>query len=420
MKKFDPYDFSKKVIDGVPVYYKNLPLAPCIHINIIFSTGSIYDPKGKEGLSHFLEHMIFDGCPSLPNKKAIKEWSKIHTLNSWNAWTWFTNTNYHLKCLPEKIDIVLSGMKDMIFNPLLKDEDVEHERSVITQEAWGVYKNEKYLSFCKKTLDNVYHGTARVNTTSPLGWPDSIKNISQKDVALWHRTNYGKGNFSIVISGAIDSKTLEKMGKFLKTIPQAKLERIKFGELQKPKKNFITKTGEEIGDPREQAEISFERAIATKSAPSEEIQLMTSSLLQDILYERLRTEKALCYGISTGSYIQKDFLSWTVNLKIKEENVDVVKKEFWKALGDIISGKEKSRFDVLKKVRIDRLKSIEEVTEDITQNVLMNILKYEKIIQKEKMILERQKISYKDVVSCLKNAFKKEWTVIEVILPAKK
>ena len=47
---FDPYDFKKKEIEGVPIFYKNLPWAPCINIYIVFNTGSFNDPVGKEGI----------------------------------------------------------------------------------------------------------------------------------------------------------------------------------------------------------------------------------------------------------------------------------------------------------------------------------------------------------------------------------
>ena len=419
-KEFDPYDFSKKIIDGVPMYYKNFPSSPAIHIRVCFNVGSLNDDEKSAGVSHFLEHMIFDGAPSLPTKKDIKEWSKIHALNSWNAWTWYTNTNYHLKCLPAEIDNVLAGMKDMIFHPLLRTEDVEHERKVITQEAWGRYKNEKYLAYRKEMWKNTYHGTAQVNTASPLGWPDTIAQISQADIAKWHKANYGKGNFFMVVAGAIEEKHLEKIEKFLEGIPKAKPSKLDFGNLSKPKKTSVTKLSDKIGDPREQAEVSFERTMPAKSAPGEEIELMAGALLQDILFERLRTEKALCYGVSAGSHIQRNLHEWGVNIKVKEENVKTVKVEYQKALSDIFTGKEKKRFDTLKKVRIDRLKSMEEITEDTTDEVLDSIWKYGKIVPKSLMLKEREKVTYSDVVKCLKEAFKKDWVVTEVILPSKK
>ena len=65
-------------------------------------------------------------------------------------------------------------------------------------------------------------------------------------------------------------------------------------------------------------------------------------------------------------------------------------------------------------------KSMEEITADSTENVLSDLWKYGKITTKKSMLSEREKVSYKDVVDCLKNAFKKDWTVTEIILPSKK
>lgn len=417
---FDPYDFSRVIYDGVPVYYKNFPTSPCIHIHICFNVGSLDDREKSAGISHFLEHMIFDGSPKIPDKKAVEEWRKLNTLGSWNAWTFFSNTNYHLRCLPEKFETVLDGMFDMIFNPFLRAKDVEHERKVITQEAWGVYKNEKYLRYCKETLHNSYHGTLREKTTSPLGWPETVAKITQEDITKWHKENYGKGNFFIVVAGKIKDGDLKKVENFIKNTPTVKTRKIDFGNIGKPKKLSLTKTGEEIGDPREQAEISFDRVQSVKSASGNEIQKMSEAFLYDILFERLRTEKALCYGVSVGAYGQKDFIMWNVNLKVKDDSVNVVKKEFWKALDDITSGKEKTRFNKLKQVRIDRLKSLEEITANTTEQVLNNLWRFGKTIPFKSMLKEREDISYKDVSTCLKNAFQKDWTVTEVILPSKK
>src|SRR5579872_116186 len=111
---FDPFEFEKTDVSGVPVYWKNVPSAPCIYVHVVFDCGSFDDPKGKEGVAHFFEHLIFNGSPSLPDKKAVNEWSKQYALNSWNAWTSFYNTNFHLKCLPENFDTVLIGIKDKI------------------------------------------------------------------------------------------------------------------------------------------------------------------------------------------------------------------------------------------------------------------------------------------------------------------
>ena len=96
---------------------------------------------------------------------------------------------------------------------------------------------------------NSFSGTRKGEVVSPLGWPDTIAKISQKNVSDWHKKNYGKGNFFIVIGGNIDGETLQKIKNFLKGIPVAEKKKGNFGTIPKPKKLSVTKTADEIGDP---------------------------------------------------------------------------------------------------------------------------------------------------------------------------
>ncbi len=419
-KPFDPYEFSKKIIKGVPVYYKTVDSSPCVFVQISFNVGCSNDPKEIVGLSHFLEHMIFDGSPKIPNKKAVEEWSRVNTFKSWNAWTSRTDTTYHLRCLPEKIDTILDGMEDMIFHPLLRAEDVEHERSVITQEAWGRYKNDKYLKYRKEITKNFFHGTTMEDCDSPLGWPETVAKISREEVAQWHKKNYGRGNFFMVVGGAINDKTLHKIEKFLERIPKAKEINRSKSVFKKPLNSHVVKTGDEIGQIKEQAEVAFERILPVEKNFDEETNSMLAELTYDLLFERLRTERALCYSVHIESFTSPLYVAWAAGLRVDEKNIEVVKKEFRRALQDIIKGKEKARFETLKKMRIERLKAAEEVTEDIAYHAINQLRNKGKITPRKESMRKRVKVTYADVVACLKQAFDAKWTVTEVILPSKK
>src|SRR5579872_3606922 len=258
IKDFDPYDFEKKEIHGVPVYWKNLPWAPCVHIRIVFNVGAFNDEVGKEGTAHFLEHMMFQGCPSMPNEKAIKEFRKKYSLGTLNANTWYNRTIYTARSLPENFKKVLDGVKDMIFRSYLQKEDVEHERKVITQEAWRYYKNEKFLHYIKERSKNLYHGHEWERNPRTLGWPETITKINQKDLADFHAKGYSKENMFIVLTGNLEEKDLDLMKVFLNDVPSNKKIKLSEGATEKPLNNKTTKTAEEIGDVREQLEFSIE------------------------------------------------------------------------------------------------------------------------------------------------------------------
>jgi predicted Zn-dependent peptidase len=391
-KNFDPYDFSEREIDGVKIYYKNLPTAPCIHIRVVFNTGAFDDPIGKEGLSHFLEHMIFDGCPSLPDKKAIKEWAKLHTLNTWNAWTDFDNTCYWFKCLPEEYDKALSGMKDMIFNSYLRAEDVEHERKVITQEAWNRFLNEKYLKYCKEFVDNIFHGHNHGRLSTALGWPDTIEKISVDDIKNWHKNNYGLGNFFIVLAGAVEEKHIDGLKNFLKDLPKVNETVKSVEELGKPKNKRFEKTADEIGQVKEQVEISMLRVAGKRNYSENEINGLVGRLLYDLLFERLRIENSLCYGVNVGGWMGKTYSQMSMNVKTEEKNIKLVEQEFKKAINEIIDKKHISRFDLIKKMYIEQLKSAEFLSGDVADDTVNELSRFEGHIVTQKEQLEEGNI----------------------------
>ena len=421
IKNFDPYDFSKKEINGVPVYYKNLPWAPCIHVRVCFNTGAFDDPVGKEGLSHFFEHMIFDGSPTLPDKKAIREWEKNYTLNTWNARTGFDGTYYELKCLPEKYEDVLAGIKDMIFHSYFREKDVEHERKVITQEAWNRFQNEKFLAYSREMTDNLFYGHVHSRFYSPVGWPETIAKISREDIVSWHKKNYGIGNFFVVLVGAMEEKHVDGLKNFLKDLPKAEKISKNFGETSTPKQKRFVKTADEIGEVKEQVEISFVRIAEKLSHEKAQVSNIFSMFMSDILFERLREEKSLCYSVKVQSWMEKRYTQIFMNVKTEEKNIEIVEEEFKKVLDEIAEGKLKEKFETVKKVYFERVESNENLSGDIADTTLREISKFDgHIITHIEQLAEIKKVTYEDITEFAKWAFDPEYVYTEIILPSKK
>lgn len=421
IQNFDPYDFSKKEIDGVPVYYKNIPWAPCINIRVVFNTGAFNDPVGKEGLSHFLEHMIFDGSPLLDDKKAIRAWSKINALNSWNAWTGYSKTTYWLKCLPENFEKVLIGMKDMIFKPHLRPEDVEHERKVITQEAWGRYQNEKYLNYIKEAIQIVFSGHSHERISSPLGWPDTISKITAEDIVSWHKNNYGKGNFFIVLTGAVSDSDIKLLSAFVEGVPEASLSEKKEEKYLKPRLNRVVKKADEIGEVKEQVEISISRFNRDLPYEKNEIARMYQMLLSDMLHERLRIEHSLCYSVKVFFSMDNSYSHISIIVNTEEKNIDLVEQEVKKLIQEIEDGKHEARFELNKASKIERSKSTERLSDEIADETLQEVSKYNgHIISLEEQWRFMEAVTYKNIIDFSKSYMDQEYVFTEIILPSSK
>ena len=94
-----------------------------------FKVGSKNEPKEINGISHFIEHMIFKGSPKFPNYLDI---SKTFDANgiSFNAYTSKDTTAYHYKFLStkENLNIICKITSDMIMNPLMREKEINTER----------------------------------------------------------------------------------------------------------------------------------------------------------------------------------------------------------------------------------------------------------------------------------------------------
>lgn len=420
IQDFDPYDFSEEKIEGISVYYKNLPWAPCTHIRFVFSIGAFNDPVGKEGLAHFLEHMIGNGSPLVPDKKAVKEFSRQYMLNSRNAMTGYNMTVYLSKCLPENFQKVFETMNDYVFNPFLRKEDIEHERKVITQEAWGRYKNEKHLNYIKECSENIYARHEKSRISSPLGWPKTVAEIEQMDTAEFHKKNYIKENLSIFLVGAIQKTDLSFLSEILKKTPSGKKIEKNEGIIDKPKIKRFERIGEEIGDPKEQLEFSIFRAIGKISEEETDISVQTKMLLYDVLFERLRVEHSLCYGVSTYMSSNKNYFEGGVMINTSEDKLELVEKEVWNVINEIINGKWNERFKTMHTMALEQIKSKEYLSDDIIKNASVDFIYNGKIKTLNEIVNEAKKVTYQDIQKFLKKIFDPEYVFTEVILPSKK
>jgi predicted Zn-dependent peptidase len=419
-KSFDPYDFSFREIAGVPVYYKHLPWAPCLHIRWSFSSGAFADPKGKEGLAHFLEHIIGNGSPTLPNKKAMREFSKLYMLGSRNALTSHYWTDYVGKCLPEHAQTVLERMVDYIFRPFMRAEDVEHERKVITQEAWERYVNAKFLGYVKEIAGNVYHGHERSRIASPLGWPETVANITHEDIKDFHGKHYVKKNLTLMLVGAVDEKILKNVGEVLETIREGEKVSHDFGHFDKPKKLRLERDSESIGIPREQVSVSFTRVVPKGEWSNEEVGDQARALLYDVLFERLRIEHSLCYSVSVEWRNYDEYLEVVVEVETSEDKIPLVEKEVWAVIDEIAEGKWRDRFALIHKSNIDRIRSNERTSDLILSSALAELHRTGKIIPLEQSLEEAAKVSYESVGEFLKRVFEKDSVFTNIILPSKK
>lgn len=446
--RFEPFAFETFELQGIPVRVKNLSFAPCIHMEIGFHYGAIHDEPGKEGTAHFLEHMIFDGSSMFADEKETQEFGKTVMLDTLNAYTGMFELFVTGKTLPHNLDLALKGIFSMIIEPKLTHKSWDHEQKVITQEAWGKFLNEKRIAYIKKERENtMYDIPDRLRTASALGWPETIMQITHEDIIKAHKQYFVKENMELYIAGNIDAvggldALKHKLDEFLIKMPSgngsSEDSDMKGGKAKdpfvpkhigNPKKPLFDHTYEEVGlSSRQQSSLSLSTTIPRMDAGCEHTDEhdahlaaldLTSKLLADLVFRKLRLENSWCYGAGAGACITTDYLGFNMGGSIDPAHVDEAVDILWKIVDEVNKGEKEIRadFEKTKQLAIDNLMARELTTRTILEEAVENVKLNGAIMPLKKWLLFLADVEFENVQNAVQTYLAKDKVFTEIVRP---
>jgi len=183
----------------LPLLTINLPAAESVTVMFLANTGSRFEPVGKEGIAHFFEHMVFKGTSKYPNAKIL-----ARTLDSvgadFNAFTSKEYTGYYVKSAASNFDLALDVLSDMLFSPLLKQDDIDREKGVIIEEL------NMYVDTPQYHIGNVFEQLLFADQALAhdiIGNKDSIRSMTSADFHAFLDQYYGPENLLLVVAGGL-------------------------------------------------------------------------------------------------------------------------------------------------------------------------------------------------------------------------
>lgn len=163
-----------------------LPESQTATIFVLVRTGSKHETKKINGVSHFLEHMLFKGTKKRPSKKEIAVMLD-NVGASYNAFTLKEFTGYYIKVAMQHLNLALDVVSDIYINSILDAREVEKERRVILEEL----KMREDLPMVKalEAFEELLYGN------QPAGWSiggtkETVSNISQKNIFDYYQLHY--------------------------------------------------------------------------------------------------------------------------------------------------------------------------------------------------------------------------------------
>ena len=202
--------YTKQTLsNGIRVVMEDIPYVNSVSIGIWVKNGSINEDKPENGVSHFIEHLLFKGTVNRTSKEIAETIDNIG--GQINAFTSKEYTCYYVKVLDDHINIAVEILSDMFNNSLFKEEDIIKEKSVIFEEI-KMYQDSPEDLVYELLSEIMFENTTLAQPI--LGTEESLKNITREVIVNYFKTHYIPSNIVISLAGNIDSKETLKLLEF--------------------------------------------------------------------------------------------------------------------------------------------------------------------------------------------------------------
>ena len=211
--------YKKTILNnGLKIITVPMENAASVTVLVLIGTGSKYETKDINGISHFLEHMFFKGTKKRPTTLKISE-----TLDSvggqYNAFTSKEVTGFWAKVDKEHSDIALDWISDILLNSKFEEKEMEREKGVIIEEV-NMYLDTP-MAYISDLWENLLYGD------QPAGWKvigekENILSFNKKKVLDYYKSHYSPSSTVVCVAGdIIPDKIEEKIGKYFKNIKKS-------------------------------------------------------------------------------------------------------------------------------------------------------------------------------------------------------
>ena len=192
--------------NGLRVATATIPEAQSASVTIYVGTGSRYEEQRINGISHYLEHMLFKGTKQRPRADLIAE-AIEGAGGRTNASTGQEVTSYVARVPYDKMGLALEVLADMVNEPLLEDEEVERERNVIYEEIKR--SKDSPGAWVWRLLSLAVYGD------QPMGWEiagtqESVGNVSRQDLVQYMGAWYAPNNIVLSVAGRVSHQEVVK------------------------------------------------------------------------------------------------------------------------------------------------------------------------------------------------------------------
>ncbi len=184
--------------NGLKVIFEH-KMSNSVVVQVLVKVGSDYESATERGISHFMEHMVFEGTTNRPTNWDISnEIEKVG--GSFNAYTTNERTCFYVKVLKKHFPLAVEILADILQNPLFNSKELEKEKNVVVKEIDLVNDEPKFYQWVLLQKNLFEKHPARYPT---YGDKAVIKGLNPEKVKKYFQKYYVPSNMVVSIVGDV-------------------------------------------------------------------------------------------------------------------------------------------------------------------------------------------------------------------------
>jgi|AntRauTorckE6833_2_1112554.scaffolds.fasta_scaffold00174_15 predicted Zn-dependent peptidase len=382
---------------------------------VMVGTGSRNETRINNGISHFLEHMMFKGTEKYPDALSLA--TALDAVGGeFNAFTSKEYTGYYIKLRADKLEIALEILSDMLLNSTFKQDEIDKERGVILEEI-NMYRANPMMR-----LEDVFESCVYGDNSAGwevIGTKDNIKKFQRKDFVNYYKKQYGVNNLHLVLAGNLPKNINALSNKYFADFSK--------GKKKEPAKVSVKQKAPQIKvEHKENDQINLAlgvRAFAIddkREATLKLMQVILGGSMSSRLFTEIREKRGLAYYVKTSAELYRDSGYLAVEAGLKNEAVyeaiEVILNEFKKLSLEPVSAKELKR---TKEMIKGRMALSLEGSDAIASFYARQSVTRKSLKKPKDFLAEMNKVSSADILKLAKELFRNDRLNLAIIGPMK-
>ena len=178
-----------------------------VTVLVLFKVGSRYESSQLNGLSHFLEHMLFKGTKKRPNTLDISK-ALDQVGADYNAFTTKDQTGFYVKVIDKKVGLAIDILSDILFHSKFDPKEMAREKGVIIEEI-NMYEDNPLL-YIEDLMERTVFGSGPLGRLV-IGPRENIRSFSREQLLKYHQLFYQPKNMLIAVAGNFEEKRVRSL-----------------------------------------------------------------------------------------------------------------------------------------------------------------------------------------------------------------